>query len=244
MRVPQVDGNPTLRRAILAGRVSQRDAIQLERACLKALRAFDGSKASHEAALTALAEYEVLCQTKKSYIAEYDRTLTAAPWTTCAAPCAANSASRSPSSEAPSATSGAGFTTCRCSQRRWSNYPSGPHEGAPVADRYDIRLPAIRIRQGSHFIYCFGVDGKRIHDFAAVSRVHRDDDSLQGYQRPEVLTHIKAIRRYLESEGAMLPNAVVLAFDERVTFEPAIGRRQLGLHRHWRTRDPCRRVAR
>lgn len=89
-----------------------------------------------------------------------------------------------------------------------------------MADRYDIRLPAIRIRQGSHFIYCFGVDGKRIHDFAAVSRVHRDDDSLQGYQRPEVLTHIKAIRRYLESAGAMLPNAVVLAFDQRVTFEP------------------------
>ena len=74
-----------------------------------------------------------------------------------------------------------------------------------MADRYDIRLPAIRIRQGSHFIYCFGVDGKRIHDFAAVSRVHRDDDSLQGYQRPEVLTHIKAIRRYLESDGADAP---------------------------------------
>ncbi len=90
-----------------------------------------------------------------------------------------------------------------------------------MADRYDIRLPAIRIRQGSHFIYCFGVDGKRIHDFAAVSRVHRDDDSLQGYQRTEVLTHIKAIRRYLESPEAILPNAVVLAFDQRVTFEPA-----------------------
>lgn len=92
-----------------------------------------------------------------------------------------------------------------------------------MADRYDIRLPAIRIRQGTHFIYCFGVDGKRIHEFAAVSRVHRDDDLLQGYQRPEVLTHIKAIRRYLESPGAMLPNAVVLAFDRRVTFEPTSG---------------------
>ncbi|GAA1541649.1 DGQHR domain-containing protein DpdB [Kribbella lupini] len=90
-----------------------------------------------------------------------------------------------------------------------------------MADRYDIRLPALQIRQGSHFIYCFGVDGKRIHDFAAVSRVHRTDDSLQGYQRPEVLTHIKAIRRYLESPEAMLPNAVVLAFDGRVTFESA-----------------------
>lgn len=87
-----------------------------------------------------------------------------------------------------------------------------------MADRYELRLPALRIRQGAQFIYTFGVDGKRIHDFATVSRVHRDDITLQGYQRPEVLSHIKAIRRYLESDGAMLPNAVVVAFDERVTF--------------------------
>jgi DGQHR domain-containing protein len=94
-----------------------------------------------------------------------------------------------------------------------------------MADRYDIRLPAIQIRQGSQFIYCFGVDGKHIHDFATVSRVHREDSSLQGYQRPEVLSHIRAIRRYLESDGAMLPNAVVFAFDERVTFEAASPRK-------------------
>lgn len=90
-----------------------------------------------------------------------------------------------------------------------------------MADRYDMRLPALRIRQGAQFIYAFGVDGKRIHDFATVSRVHREAAALQGYQRPEVLSHIRAIRRYLESDGAMLPNAVVVAFDDRVTFEPS-----------------------
>jgi DGQHR domain-containing protein len=89
-----------------------------------------------------------------------------------------------------------------------------------MADRYDLRLPAIEIVQGTRRIFAFAVDGKLIHDFAAVSRVHRDDTSLQGYQRPEVLSHIRAIRRYLESDGAMLPNAIVLAFDDRVTFEP------------------------
>ena len=93
-----------------------------------------------------------------------------------------------------------------------------------MADRYEIRLPALRIRQGQQYIYTFGVDGKQIHDFATVSRVHRDDMELQGYQRPEVLSHIRAIRRYLESDGAMLPNAIVLAFDERVTFEPVRSR--------------------
>jgi DGQHR domain-containing protein len=89
-----------------------------------------------------------------------------------------------------------------------------------MADQYLIKLPALRIRQGNQFIYTFGVDGKRIHEFATVSRVHRDDQKLHGYQRPEVLSHIRAIRRYLESDGAMLPNAIVLAFDERVAFEP------------------------
>lgn len=88
-----------------------------------------------------------------------------------------------------------------------------------MADRYDIRLPALRIRQGEQFIYTFGVDGKRIHDFTTISRVHREDKRLQGYQRPEVRTHIRAIRRYLESAGAMLPNSIVIAFDDRVRFE-------------------------
>src|SRR4051794_1306774 len=96
-----------------------------------------------------------------------------------------------------------------------------------MADRYEIRLPALRIRQGGQFIYTFGVDGKRIHDFTTVSRVHRDDIELQGYQRPEVLSHIRAIRRYLESDGALLPNAIVLAFDDRVTFEPTRGKSAL-----------------
>jgi DGQHR domain-containing protein len=91
-----------------------------------------------------------------------------------------------------------------------------------VADSYLLRLPTLELRQGRRRIYCFGIDGKRLHDFTTVSRVHRDDEhALRGYQRPEVLSHIRAIRRYLESAGAMLPNALVLAFDSRVRFEPA-----------------------
>lgn len=94
-----------------------------------------------------------------------------------------------------------------------------------MADRYELKLPALKILQGDKEIYCFAVDGKKLHDFAAISRIRRDGQKrLQGYQRPEVLSHIRSIRRYLESEGAMLPNALVLAFDERVRFEPATRR--------------------
>jgi DGQHR domain-containing protein len=86
-----------------------------------------------------------------------------------------------------------------------------------------LRLPAIEIRQGpSRTLYSFAVDGKLIPDFATVSRIRRDDQhQLDGYQRPEVLSHIKQIRTYLESEDPLLPNAIVIAFDNRVRFEAA-----------------------
>lgn len=83
IRVPQVDGNPSLKRAILAGDVSQKQAIEAERATLKALRDYDGSASSRRACLRRLAEYEAICQSKKSYLAAYEETLSAAPWTHC-----------------------------------------------------------------------------------------------------------------------------------------------------------------
>lgn len=83
LRVPQVDGNPTLRRAILAGLVSQREAVQAERDCLAAVRAHDGSGESTERALSALGTYEQVCQTKKTYIPQYRRTLESHPWMRC-----------------------------------------------------------------------------------------------------------------------------------------------------------------
>lgn len=88
--------------------------------------------------------------------------------------------------------------------------------------RREIRLPAIEVRQTRRRrLYSFAVDGKLLHQFAAVSRIKRNgDSSLRGYQRPEVLAHIAGIRSYLESEDPMLPNAIVIAFDRRVRFLP------------------------
>ena len=84
-----------------------------------------------------------------------------------------------------------------------------------------LELPAIAIRQGRRELYAFAVDGKRLHDFAQISRLNRnDEESIAGYQRPEVLSHIAEIRNYLESETPMLPNSIVVAFDSRVEFKP------------------------
>lgn len=69
-------------------------------------------------------------------------------------------------------------------------------------------------------LFSFAVDGKRLPSFAAISRVKRDErHELAGYQRAESLSHIKTIKKYLESADAILPNALVVAFDSRVRFE-------------------------
>jgi len=70
-----------------------------------------------------------------------------------------------------------------------------------------LRVPAIELRQGGRALYSFVVDGKRVHEFAAISRIRRSEGEIQGYQRPEVLAHVAGIRAYLEGEGAILPNA-------------------------------------
>jgi len=87
----------------------------------------------------------------------------------------------------------------------------------------ELRLPALEVRQTRRRkLYSFAVDGKHLHWFAAVSRLHRNQEAqLGGYQRPESMAHVAGIRTYMESEDPMLPNAIVVAFDSRVRFKPS-----------------------
>jgi DGQHR domain-containing protein len=99
--------------------------------------------------------------------------------------------------------------------------PARTARGETVSLPLEFRLPALEIRQGERQLYQFAIDGKRLPEVTTVSRIHRDDAGrIGGYQRPEVLRHVKAIRSYLESPGALMPNALVVAFDTRVRFEP------------------------
>lgn len=87
----------------------------------------------------------------------------------------------------------------------------------------ELRFPALEVRQGPRrALYSFAADGKLLPRFTTISRLHRNDNGgLGGYQRPEVLSHIREIREYIESDDPMIPNAIVIAFDRRVHFEPA-----------------------
>jgi len=81
-------------------------------------------------------------------------------------------------------------------------------------------LPALETRQGDRMVYSFSVDGKRLRDFSDVSRIHREDHEISGYQRPEVRSHVAGIKAYLESADPILPNSIVIAFDSSVSFVP------------------------
>lgn len=83
IKVPQVDGNVSLKRAILSGRVSQRAAIDGERVSLQALRAYDRGEASLDETLDAVIAYETIVGVKKSYRDLYAETLQASPWKRC-----------------------------------------------------------------------------------------------------------------------------------------------------------------
>ena len=85
-----------------------------------------------------------------------------------------------------------------------------------------LRFPALEVRQGDNRrLFSFAVDGKQLHEFCTISRVSRHEgEGLNGYQRPEVVSHIAQIREYLESDNPILPNAIVVAFDESVCFKP------------------------
>lgn len=91
-----------------------------------------------------------------------------------------------------------------------------------------IKLNALRVQQRKDIpIYVFGIEGRLVHQVATVSYAERSKDgALTGYQRAAVSKHIKEILEYLSDSSPLLPNAIVVAFDDRVTFSPLKGAQQ------------------
>jgi hypothetical protein len=83
VRVPQVDGNVALKKAILSGTVCQRDAIEAERLSLRRLREFDAGSCDLDEALAAVLDYGEIVGLSGDYRHEYRRTLMRAPWREC-----------------------------------------------------------------------------------------------------------------------------------------------------------------
>jgi hypothetical protein len=85
IRVPQVDGNPALIRAIKSGKVDQTRAKKVQKQCLEALRSYDVGGSDLAECLEVLKEYEEVIgvEEKKSYLPLYEETLRDMPWKKC-----------------------------------------------------------------------------------------------------------------------------------------------------------------
>ncbi len=86
---------------------------------------------------------------------------------------------------------------------------------------------AIRIKQSpGHPLFMFSLTGAEILEVADISRVSRGDDGkLLGYQRPEVKKHVQDIVDYLDNEGGLFPNSIILALSSKIKFRAARGPR-------------------
>jgi DGQHR domain-containing protein len=77
-----------------------------------------------------------------------------------------------------------------------------------------FKYRGVSARQSAdHQVVSIAAKAADILKFARIDRAGRDrDGALQGFQRPQVASHIREIRDYLKTPDAVLPNPIVVAF--------------------------------
>lgn len=80
------------------------------------------------------------------------------------------------------------------------------------------KFTAVRANQAEgHDVFSFAASPTDILNFSEIERVGRQEDGqLKGFQRHQISGHIKEIRDYLKRDDALLPNAVIVAFIDKV----------------------------
>lgn len=197
-------------RRIKSGQLDVGAVETAEKRALKAVKGVANRDSSVEGAMESLRAYDQLLGRHEGFEREYLRTLERRPWERC--PCAIcrqigvevilhrglNRHKRR------------GFHNLWVFHQRLQN----------IRSLHTMKVPCLRISQPSgRSIYSFAINGKEIAKFATVSRIGRSDEGkLLGYQRPEIDSHIEEIREYLDGQESMLPNALILAFNQPLQF--------------------------
>lgn len=92
------------------------------------------------------------------------------------------------------------------------------------ADGDAVILRAIRTTQANAFeLYAFFIAAEDILRIADISRIKRQGDELQGFQRKEIRAHVNSIVEFLDSGPVLFPNAIILALSRDVVFEASRG---------------------
>ncbi|WP_030406560.1 DGQHR domain-containing protein DpdB [Streptomyces albus] len=88
-----------------------------------------------------------------------------------------------------------------------------------------ITRRALRINQHPDIpLYLFALEAGEVDLVADVARISRDEaGKLLGYQRPEKKQHVKQILEYLDGDGVLFPNGLILALPSSVRFRGSRG---------------------
>jgi DGQHR domain-containing protein len=99
-----------------------------------------------------------------------------------------------------------------------------------TTERGVLTVRALCTQQGDGIdVYAFFVPGGDLLRIAEISRVHRSDDGvLHGFQRKEILTHVRSITEFLNQGPVLFPNAIILALAPSATFVKARGTKPSG----------------
>jgi len=87
-----------------------------------------------------------------------------------------------------------------------------------------LDIHAIQTKQGGIDVYTFFMEGGRILEIAELARIGRDKDGeIAGFQRPEIVAHVRSIADYLDRGDVLFPNALILALGPGVRFSAKRG---------------------
>ncbi|MFA0415269.1 DGQHR domain-containing protein DpdB [Vibrio renipiscarius] len=80
-----------------------------------------------------------------------------------------------------------------------------------------MKKKALKIRQSCGVeLYQVNMNLEEIESISSISRIFRSQNKLEGYQRPEVRNHINNIAAYIESDGAVIPNSIIMSLTRNV----------------------------
>jgi DGQHR domain-containing protein len=94
----------------------------------------------------------------------------------------------------------------------------------------ELVLRALHTTQGEGLdVFSFFIKGSDIVKIADLSRLGREDDeTLKGFQRPEIRSHVKGIADYISKGNVLFPNAIILALSPQVRFVASRGTKAAG----------------
>ena len=96
--------------------------------------------------------------------------------------------------------------------------------------KQELVVRALHSSQGTgRDLYAFFIRGADIIRVADISRIERaENDTLKGFQRPEIKQHVKEIVEYLNQGDVLFPNSIILAMSPDVRFSASRGTKPAG----------------